>query len=336
MSYKSLLVVFVLLLTGSLQAAPSAQYEKAVQARIEKTYIVVRFADGTKSLVPTASLLPDDLAWLTELSTRSPLAKGNSQITVVKAPTETKTKTTIEISKTEGPLETVQLCQPSILRDQIGGTCMLYARVHWLDIAGYYTTDGTIYKIINGTPSENPWKESRYVLGLDSIVMDRTPKPVIHDLPSEENPFDWARQELRKGRPVLASFPREIWQALPPGFIAAHPWNGGKVGHQIVVNGFTWNKAAGKGTFHIINSWSELPQFDLDTDAAKGDTLVIEQSLSPMGEVQAATAREIVQAVTLIRTVGKLNLYEVQTNLRTQRMLAASEAAVHDLIEKGP
>lgn len=99
-----------------------------------------------------------------------------------------------------------------------------------------------------------------------------------------DDPFEWARGELRKGRPLLAAFPREIWQALPPGFIAAHPWGGGNVGHQIVVNGFTWNSETKQGTFHIINSWAELPEFDLKTEAAKGGALVISYSMLPKGE----------------------------------------------------
>ena len=44
---------------------------------------------------------------------------------------------------------------------------------------------------------------------------------VIHRLPPQVEPFEGARDELRKGRPLLAAFPCEIWQALPPGFIAA-------------------------------------------------------------------------------------------------------------------
>ena len=126
--------------------------------------------------------------------------------------------------------------------------------------------------------------------------------------------------------------------ALPPGFVAAHPWNGGNVGHQIVINGFTWNRQTRKGTFHIINSWAELPEFDLTTDAAAGGALIIEESLSPVGEVlvqpAASHAKEIVQGIRLIKTVGAVNLYEVKTNLGTHRMMASSEEAVRELVEK--
>src|ERR1035437_3867681 len=47
-----------------------------------------------------------------------------------------------------------------------------------------------------------------------------------HRRPGQADPFKWVRDEIRKGRPVLASFPKEVWQDLPPGFIAAHPWSG--------------------------------------------------------------------------------------------------------------
>jgi len=326
----------VLLLCATQAMAVSAQYEAAVKARIENGYAVVLFADGTKGLVPLASLQPVDRDWLTELSRRSPLTPGKSQVVVVKAEAEVKVKNTILTAKTDGPVETVQLCEPNVMRDQIGGTCMIYARIHWLDIAGYYAGLPAIYKIINDTPPDQPWLNPKYVEGLQSIITNRTPKPVLHPLPPEEEPFEWARKELRKGRPILAAFPREIWQALPPNFVAAHPWYGGPVGHQIVINGFTWNKDTKEGTFHIINSWKELPQFDLKTESAKGGALVIEQSLSPIGEPQTEAVKEVVQTITFLKAVGKTNLYEVQTNLGTRRILAPSEAAVRETIEEAP
>jgi hypothetical protein len=196
---------------------------------------------------------------------------------------------------------------------------------------------GDIYKVINVVSPDNPWSDPRYIAGMQSLMTGFKSKPIVHDLPgSAEDPFEWARDELRKGRPILAAFPREVWQALPAGFVAAHPWNGGPVGHQVVINGFTWNKDTKQGTFHIINSWQELPQFDLTTDAAQDGVLVIEQSLSPIGEVQVETAKEVVQSITLIRTVGTTNLYEVQTNLGTHRIAAEDEAAARATIEEGP
>ncbi|HTJ79134.1 MAG TPA: hypothetical protein VL357_09070 [Rariglobus sp.] len=328
-----LLSLAALFLFFTLHAgAVSSQFKDAVQARIDKNYAVVVFADGTRSLVPLATISEEDRAWLASLSAEKPLAHGNSVVTVVK-PT-IPAKHTIVTSSVVGPLETVQLCPPSVERDQIGGTCMLYGRVHWLDIAGYYVDNAAIYKISNVPDQENPWKDSHYLQGMDSLLTGFTPKPIIHNVPNQEDdPFEWTRGELRKGRPILAAFPREIWQALPPGFIAAHPWGGGSVGHQIVINGFTWNKETQKGTFHIINSWAELPEFDLKTDAAKGGALVIEQSMSPKGEPPTATIKEVVKTITFLRAVGKTNLYEVQTNLGTKKIAASSEAAARSLIE---
>lgn len=332
----ALLVSFV----GSTQvrAAVSAEYANASQARESGSYFMVVYANGSKGMVPIQSLKHEDREWLTELSRRKPMAESKAKVVVVAAEelAKPKTKKTIEASSVEGPFEKVQLCAPNVSRDQIGGTCMLYARIHWLDIAGYYTTEGDIYKIINDTPPDAPWRHPRYVEGLTSIFTSQKSQPKRHRPPPEAEPFEWARAELRKGRPILAAFPREIWQALPPGFVAQRPWSGGNVGHQIVINGFTWNRETRKGTFHIINSWAELPAFDLTTDAAGGGALVIEESLSPVGEAinEAAATKEVVKSVRFIRKAGAVNLYEVETNLGTRRMAAASEEAVRDLVEK--
>ena len=290
-------------------------------------------ANGSRTIAPLSSLTTADLAWFTQLAKDSPLPKGKSSVTVV-ANTD-PAKKTIQVAKTEGALETVQLCPPNVIRDQIGGTCMIYARVHWLDIAGYYVNAGEIYKIINDTPSDHPWTSPRYVAGLTGIMSGFRSKPIAHSPSPQDEPFSWARQELRKGRPLLAALPHEIWQALPAGFVAAHPWNGGPIGHQIVVNGFTWDEATQKGSFHIINSWSELMEFDLTTDNAKGGLLLFEKSLSPMGEVQTESVKEVVQKITFIKSVGSTNLYEVETNLGTRRVAAPSESEIQGLVEQG-
>jgi hypothetical protein len=160
-------------------------------------------------------------------------------------------------------------------------------------------------------------------------------KPVVHRVPAQDEPFAWAREELRRGHPILAALPKEIWQALPPGFVAAHPWNGGSVGHQIVVNGFTWNEQTHQGTFHVINSWAELTEFDLTTEAARGGTLIIERSLSAMGEPAPVEVKEIVQTITFVKTAGSTNLYEVQTNLGSRRIAAPNEDRARELAEHG-
>jgi hypothetical protein len=326
------LLTLSILLTIAANGAVSPRFQDAIKARIEKGFVAVGFADGTRTMVPVASLGKEDLDWLTELSQRSPLAHGKSEVVVAK--TVVPVKKTVQVAKTEGGVETVQLCPPNLLRDQLGATCMLYGRVHWLDIAGFYIDTPTLHRLTNSTDADHPWTDAKYLLGLEQLVTGFTPKPILHRLPPQEtDPFEWARGELRKGRPILASFPKEIWQALPPGFIAAHPWGGGSVGHQVVVNGFTWNPATKSGTFHIVNSWSELPEFDLKTEAAKGGAMLLEQSLSPKGEPPPETVKEVVRTITLLRPAGRTNLYEVETNLGTRRIAATSEEAARALIE---
>jgi hypothetical protein len=319
------------LLSASNLFAVSARFKAASQARIEKSYAVVVFTDGTKAMVPLASLSDDDREYLTQLSNDKPLAHGKSQVVVAKE--EVKAKQTIQVATTANGVETVQLCPPNVPRDQLGATCMAYARVHWLDIAGYNVDIGALYKIINAADPNQPWKNMEYHRALYEMVANNKPKPIVHPLAGEPDPFEWARAELRKGRPILAAFPREIWQALPANFVAQRPWSGGDVGHQIVINGFTWNAATRKGTFHIVNSWNELPEFDLTTDNAGGGALKIEQSLSPRGEVQADRVKEVVKSITLLRALGKTNMYEVETNVGRRKIAAASEEAARALIE---
>jgi hypothetical protein len=55
---------------------------------------------------------------------------------------------------------------------------------------------------------------------------------------------------------------RIIQLSLPADFLATHPFDGkSKIGHQVVINGFTYNPATKKGTFHVVNSWRVLPEF---------------------------------------------------------------------------
>ena len=167
---------------------------------------------------------------------------------------------------------------------------------------------------------------------LANLVANFTPRPVLHEWTPKTDAFEWTRAELRKGRPILAAFPREIWQDLPPGFVGQHPWSGGSVGHQIVINGFTWNKETREGTFHIVNSWKELPEFDLKTKAAIG-ALVIEASLSPKGEPMEAVEKTKIIKVTLIKTLGGTSLYQVETNRGSERVAAADEDSARAMIE---
>jgi hypothetical protein len=323
------------MLLGGIPAAVlavSPKYEDAQKARIENGYATVLLGNGSKALVPLSSLNADDLAWLKALSLRSPLQHGSSVVTVVRE--SVPLKKTIAVSSTVGPLETVQLVPPNVGRDQIGATCMVYARVHWLDIAGYYVDNADIYKIINNADTSEPWKSPGYYPALMHLVSDFKPRPLIHNWTPKMDPFEWTRQELRKGRPVLGSFPREIWQALPPGFVGKHPWSGGNVGHQIVINGFTWNSETHSGTFHIVNSWSGLMEFDLKTEMAKG-AMDVEQSLSPKGEMPEKAEQTHVTKIRLLRAVGRTNLYEAETNNGVQRVVAPDEDSARGMLESG-
>jgi hypothetical protein len=324
-------MLLALLLIGSPLSAVSAKFQNAVKARIENGYAVVLFADGTKGVFPLAQMKEEDRGWLGTLSTESPLARGKSEFKVVKETVTVTVKSTVQVATIVGPLETVQLVPPNVMRDQIDATCMLYARVHWLDIAGFYLPVVDLYKIINNSNPARPWADPFYRQSLVNLMYGFTPRPVVHRLPGQADPFKWVRDEIRKGRPVLASFPKEVWQDLPPGFIAAHPWSGGDVGHQVVINGFTWNKDTQQGTFHIINSWKELPEFDLKTEAASG-AMVVEQSLSPRGEEKEEAVKVTVVSVTLLSSMGSTNLYKVETTDGTRKVAAPNADAARSMV----
>ena len=312
----------VLILVSGAAFAVSPRYQDALKARIDGTYVVVLLANGSKTIVPITALSAEDRDRLTKLSIDGPLPKGKSEVRIVKA--DVKAKTTIVVSSTVGPLETVQLVPPNVPRDQIGGTCMVYA--------GYYVDNVDIYKIINVADTVHPYLDPAYYRNMEKLVMGFTPRPIVHNWSPKVDAFEWTRQELRKGRPVLAAFPKEIWQALPPGFVGMHPWNGGSVGHQIVINGFTWNRDTHEGTFHIINSWKELPEFDLKTEMARG-AMDVEQSLSPKGEpVEEAVVTQVTKVV-LIRSIGKTNLYEVDTSTGVERVAAPDAATARAMVE---
>jgi hypothetical protein len=230
------------------------------------------------------------------------------------------------------------LCAPNVAHDQIEATCMLYARVHWLDIAGYYINRPTIYNIINDTPPDEPWTAPKYLRGLETIMTDFKQPPKVHRKPPGANDFEWARAELRRGRPLLAALPREMVEMLPAGFLASYPWSGGSVGHQIVINGFTWNAETQSGTFHVVNSWADLLEFDIDTKYATGGALIFEASLSPKGEmpseVELAVESEIVEKVTYIKPVGGAKLFEVTTNLGVRKIIAPDAEAARVMVEE--
>lgn len=323
-----LLALLFLVACGSVFAV-SPKFQSVVKARIENGYAYLLYADGRKGMVPVASLAPDDKDWLTALCVQSPLARGNSTVVVVSEAKQVHK--TIQVSKTEGTLETVQLIPPNAFRDQLDATCMLYARVHWLDIAGFYVKTVDLYKIINNSNPKTPWTDPFYLRSTYQLPALFNPRPWVHGLPPQADPFTWARDELRKGRPVLAAFPREIWQDLPPGFIADHPWSGGSLGHQVVLNGFTWDSATRQGTFHVVNSWKELPEFDLKTEAATG-AMLVQMSVSPAGEVEPPAEPVVITKVTLLSTIGKTRLYQVDTNQGVQKVAAPDEESARDMV----
>lgn len=329
------LFIFLMLCCIGLYAGSDLQ-DNAVAARISGNYAKIMMADGTKSILPLDRMTDDDREFVVQLAQNQPLEKGTSQVTVAKASSLIKARKTILVQEREGPLETVQLVSPNVPRDQIGGTCMLYARVHWLDIAGYYMTRGEILKVINNCPPDAPWENPLYYQALDGFVNGHTPTPRVHEAP-KHNQFEWARNELRKGRPLLAALPREIWRALPDDFLADRPWSGGRVGHQIVINGFTWNHKTQTGTFRVVNSWRQLFEFDLSTADIQRDELLIEASMSPVGEPlseeEKASGPPVVEYVEFIREAGTVNLYEVTTDRGVLKVAAASESAARAVVE---
>ena len=141
-----------LLLAAALAALPgradpsgevaNPKLQHAVMARIDTGYAVVVSADGARSLLPLKELSPGDRAWLERLAAEHPLAHGNSKVVTV-ATTDVEKKTIVS-TKTEGAIETVQLCPPNVFRNQTASFCALYARIHWLDIAGYYVKMGDV------------------------------------------------------------------------------------------------------------------------------------------------------------------------------------------------
>jgi len=72
--------------------------------------------------------------------------------------------------------------------------------------------------------------------------------------------WDWIREQLRAGRPVLAVLISDYWRVLPPAFFENHHAPSRDIGHAMVINGFTWNEAKGTGSFMLINSWEVAPQ----------------------------------------------------------------------------
>ena len=311
-------------------AKPHPSLEGLAAARIEGGYVRLLYANGKKNLFAVAELSAAEAEWLKDFVTEHPLAPGKSSVVVAKV----EAKKTIVKQETKDGVETVQLCPPAKLRDQIGGTCMFYARVHYLDIAGYPVEDGEIYRVTNNVPKDTPYLDHNYHVGMQMLFLRQKPSPLIHYPNGTLPPFEWARQELRKGRPILSALPENMWLSLPADFLATHRWDGtNKIGHQVVINGFTYNPATQKGTFHIVNSWRVLAEFDVPVEPRDEQNFMMEQSLSPKGEEPEKAVKIVAGAATLVKTVGKQNLYSVETNVGPQKVLATTEEAAKAFVE---
>jgi hypothetical protein len=337
---RALLPVLLLFLIPSaglradaISSALSTSLQDVASARVDSTYAVILYNSGKRAMVPLTSLNENDRAWLETFARDHPLGHGNSKVTVVAE--EHPVKKTIVKSATEDGMETVQLCNPAVLRDQLGNTCQLYAIIHCMDVAGYYVKISDVYKIVNmvdASSPKNPWADPRYAPLIFQFPRIYAPWNAIHFPDPKQNPFEWARAELRKGHPILAGFPESIWMGLPPAFVAAHEWDGGKEGHAIVVNGFTWNRMTGVGSFHIINSWRDLSEFDLTVEQATG-LLIMQWSLSAKNEEAPQPNTATVTNVVLLKGAKDMNLYEVESTIGHMRVAAQNEDEAKAFIE---
>ncbi len=309
---------------------PGPKIEDIASARVEGGYVTVLYKNGRRGLFPVVDLTETDVEAMKAFAAANPLAKGKSSVVVAKV----EVKKTIEKQVTEDGTETVRLVTPAKLRDQIGPTCMFYARVHYLDIAGFPIEDGEIYKVINTVNQKEPYLDFRYLVGMQMLFLKQKPSPIVHFPNGTIPPFEWARQQLRKGRPILAALPENIWLSLPADFLANHPFEGNsRIGHQVVINGFTHNPVTKKSTFHIVNSWRVLSEFDVTVETRDERNFVMEQSLSPRGELPEQPPKVVAGAITLLKPVGKQNLYSVETNLGPQKVMAATEQAAKEFVE---
>ncbi len=306
--------------------------EGLAAARIDGNYVRLLYKNGQKGLFPATDLSVAETEWLTDFIVDHPLAPGKSTVVVAKEVIEAKK--TIEKQSIEEGIETVQLIAPAKLRDQIGSTCMFYARVHYLDIAGYPVDDGEIYRGINSFSTDKPFEDYRYHIGMQLLFLKQKPTPVAHCPDGTLTPFEWARQQLRKGRPILAALPENIWLSLPADYLATHPFEGNsKIGHQVVINGFTYNASTRKATFHIVNSWRVLSEFNVTVEPRDEKNILMEQSLSPKGAPPEVAEKVVAGAVTLIKPVGKQNLYSIETNTGPKRVMAVSEDGAREFVE---
>lgn len=310
--------------------ATPAKFAGLTAARSEGGYVAVQYENGRRGMIPTSTLNEQELNWVTKFAAEHPLAKGKGSVVVAKV----EARKTILKQETVDGTETVQLLAPAKARDQIGGTCMFYARAHYLDIAGYPVEDVEIYRVINNVPRDQPYLDYHYYVGMLALFLKQKPSPLLHFPDGTISSFEWARQELRKGRPVLAALSQNVWMDLPADFLATHPWDGtSKIGHQVVINGFTYNPQTKKGTFHVVNSWQVLAEFDVPVDGKDETRILMEQSISPRGEPPQKAEKLVAGKITALKQVGAQSLFSVETNVGTRRVVAVNEAAAKALVE---
>ena len=82
-----------------------------------------------------------------------------------------------------------------------------------------------------------------------------------------------------------------------------------------------------------MNSWRVLAEFDVPVEPRDERNILMEQSLSPKGEPPEQAVKVVAGAATLLKSVGKQNLYSVETNVGPQKVLAATEDAAKAFVE---
>jgi hypothetical protein len=100
-----------------------------------------------------------------------------------------------------------------------------------------------------------------------------------------------------------------------------------------VINGFTYNPTTGKATFHVVNSWRVLPEFDVPVELKDEPRILMEQSLSPRGEPPEEAVKVVAKSITQLRPVGTQFLFAVETNTGIQKVMATTAEAAKAVVE---
>ncbi len=318
----------VILITFNLLVATGfakPNFEKAAKARIEDNYVVVLWASGKKAIYPVSTLTSDDLAILTAIAEKRPLAKGSGRVEDYH-PAEPR-KVTIARNERVGDEEIVQLVLPNVVHDQ-GQTeaCQFYALNHALQIAGYfveldrlmdwqripersYAQRDAYARLFSGeygcgTSAELAESASAAVarccpearcnaVSWDRMTLQTQQKALAQSTKatylrakvsavSQPENWEWIRDELRKGNPVIAGLVSDYWRVLPAAFFEHHRAPAIDSGHAVVVIGFTWNEALKSGTFRLVNSWEDQPEIVVSTEDAR-ESLYGCLSITPKG-----------------------------------------------------